>query len=331
MQAVIWTRYGPPEVLQLQEVEKPTPKDNEVLIRVRATTVTAGDCEARSLKFPFWLALPMRFYVGLGKPTRMTVLGQELSGEIEAVGKDVQRFKVGDAVFGTTGFRFGGYAEYACLPAESDDGVLALKPANLSFDEAAAAPTGGLEALHFLRRAPIQPGEKLLINGAGGSIGTAGLQIARLEGAEITAVDSGEKLDMLRSLGADHVIDYTREDFSQSGEKYDVIFDVVGKGDSFARSMRALKPDGRYLMANPRLPAILHGLWISATSRKQIIGSFAGRDLADLRRLKDMIEAGQIQIIIDRRYPLAEAAEAHRYVETGRKKGNVVITVAQDS
>ena len=328
MKAVVWTRYGPPEALQLQEVVQPAPRDNEVLVRVHAATVTAGDCEARALKFPLFLAVPMRLYVGIRKPSRIRILGQELSGVVEAVGQDVTRFKPGDAVFGTTGFRFSAYAEYACLPAESDAGVLGPKPDNLSFEEAAAVPTGGLEALHFLRMGNIQPGQTLLINGAGGSIGTAGVQLAKHYGAEVTAVDSGPKLDMLRELGADHVIDYTQEDFADSGIQYDVIFDVIGKR-SFARSVRSLKPDGAYLLANPSFSAMFRGAWISRTSGKRVLLKAANRELDDLMTLRQMAEDGTLKIVIDRTYPLAQTAEAHRYVETGQKAGNVVIVVAE--
>jgi NADPH:quinone reductase-like Zn-dependent oxidoreductase len=326
MKAIVWTKYGPPDVLQLQEVAKPVPKDNEVLIRIMATTVTAGDCEARGLKFPLWLALPMRLYVGFRKPTRVTILGQELAGEIEAVGKDVTRFKVGDQVFAGTGLSMGGYAEYICLPEESADGVLAKKPENLSFEEAAAVPTGGFEALHFLREAHIQRGETVLINGAGGSIGTFGVQLAKYYGAEVTAVDRPEKLDMLRAIGADHVLDYTQEDFTTSGMTYDVIFDVVGKSP-YSGSIRSLKPNGRYLVANPRPALMIRGSFTAMTSAKKVFFRPAGRERADLIFLKELIEAGKIKPVIDRRYPLAQMAEAHRYVESGQKKGSVVITV----
>ena len=327
MKAIVWTKYGPPDGLQLKEVEKPVPKDNEILIKVYATTVTAGDCEARGLKFPFWLSFPMRLYIGFSKPKRRMILGQELAGEIESVGKNVKRFKAGDQVFGTTGFRFGSYAEYNCLPAESEDGALASKPSNMSYEEAATVPTGGLEALHFLRKGNIQGGEKVLVNGAGGSIGTFAVQLAKYFGAEVTGVDSTGKLDMLRSIGADHVLDYTRDDFNDGGEIYDAILDVVGKG-SFSRNIRSLKQNGRYLLANPQLSSMLQSPWISRRSGKNVIFEMANRKVEDLLFLKELIEAGKIKSVIDRIYPLEQTAEAHRYVESGQKKGNVVITVA---
>src|SRR6266849_2803531 len=235
MKAMVWTKFGPPDVLQLQEVAKPAPKDKEVLIRIYATTVTAADCELRGLKVPLAFRLPLRIYVGLIRPGPI-ILGQELAGAIEAVGKDVKRFRKGDHVFGWSGLGLGAYAEYKCLP---EDGVLAIKPANITYEEAAALPLGGLEAVYFLRRGNIQPGQKVLIHGAGGSIGTFAIQLAKYFGADVTAVDSTAKLDMLRSIGADQVIDYTQEDFTKNGETYDVIFDVVGKS-SFSRSVRLL-------------------------------------------------------------------------------------------
>jgi NADPH:quinone reductase-like Zn-dependent oxidoreductase len=325
MKAVVWTQYGPPDVLQLQEVEKPAPKQNEVLVKVYASTVTAGDCEMRSLKFPILLRLPIRMYIGLGKPRRMTILGQELAGEIESLGKDVKRFKKGDQVFAATDFSFGAYAEYNCLPEEGE-GVLAIKPANMTYEEAAAVPVGGLNALHFLRKGNIQSGQKVLINGAGGSIGTVAVQLAKFFGAEVTGVDSTRKLDMLRSIGADHVIDYTQEDFTKSGETYDVIFDVVGKG-SFSGCIRSLNKNGIYLMGNPALSRSVRGRLTSMTSGKKVIGGTASYKTEDLIILKELIEAGRIKSIIDRRYPLEQTAEAHRYVETGQKTGNVVVTV----
>lgn len=326
MKAIVWTAYGAPDVLQLQEIVKPTPKDNEVLIRIRASTVTAGDVEMRKLSFPLWLALPLRLYAGIRRPHRITSLGQELAGEVEAVGKSVTKFSPGDAVFGSTGFGFGGYAEYICLPENRDDAVLELKPENMSFEEAAAVPTGGLEALHFLRKATIQPGQTVLINGAGGTIGTFGVQLAKHYGAEVTGVDKPEKFEMLRGLGADHCIDYTREDFSQRAEKYDVILDVIGKG-TFGRCMRALKPDGCYLVANSRLSQFFRSLLIRLSSNKRIVFATTTQSSGDLLLLRELIEAGDIKTVIDRTFSLEQAADAHRYVETGGKVGNVIISV----
>jgi NADPH:quinone reductase-like Zn-dependent oxidoreductase len=326
MKAIVWTKYGSPDGLQLQEVDKPTPKDNEVLIRIYATTVSTADCELRSFKAfnVFWL--PLRIYLGLVRPTRITILGQELAGEIEAVGKDVARFKTGDQVFAWTGFRLGANAEYTCLP---ENGVLSTKPSNITFEEAATLPIGGLEAVHFLRKKVIQNGQKVLINGAGGSIGTFSIQLAKYFGADVTGVDSAEKLDMLRSIGADQVIDYTQKDFSRSGEMYDIIFDVVGKS-SFSRSVRSLKKNGRYLLGNPGLLQRFQARWISMTSDKKVIpysSRTASEIIEDLNFLKELIEAGNIKPVIDRCYPLELTAEAHRYVDTGSKKGNVVITL----
>jgi NADPH:quinone reductase-like Zn-dependent oxidoreductase len=327
MKAIVWTKYGSPDGLQLREVAKPIPKDNEVLIRIHATTASTPDCELRSLKAfnLFWL--PLRLYIGLVRPTRITILGQELAGEIEAVGKNVVRFKVGDPVFAWTGFRLGANAEYICLP---ENGVLVTKPANITFEEAATLPIGGLEAVHFLRKNVIQRGQKMLIVGAGGSIGTFAVQLAKYFGADVTGVDSTEKLDMLRSIGADQVIDYTQQDFTKSGEMYDVIFDVAGKS-SFSRSVRAITTNGRYLLGNPGLLQRIGARWISMSSDKKVI-LYASRTTSeiidDLNFLKELIEAGKIKPVIDRRYPLELTAEAHRYVDTGAKKGNVVITLA---
>jgi len=332
VKAIVWTQYGPPDVLQLKEVEKPTPKDNEVLIRIYATTVTAGDCELRSLRLPFYLGLPLRAYVGIIRPRRVPILGTELAGEIEAVGKDVGSFNEGDQVFGSAGFGMGANAEYICLPEEPGEmgGGVAIKPANMTYEEAATVPFGGRDALHFLRKGDIQSGQKVLINGAGGSIGTFAVQLAKYFGAEVTAVDSAAKLDMLRSIGADEVIDYTQEDFTRSGETYDVIFDVVGKS-SFSRSLGSLRENGSYLLANPRLSHMFRGLWTSRRSSKKVVFETASPTIAGLIFLKGLIEAGKIKTVIDRRYPLEQTAEAHRYVEKGGKKGNVVITVGHNS
>ncbi len=324
MKAIIWTAYGPPDVLQLQEVAKPTPKDTEVLIKVHAATVTAGDCELRSLKLPILYKLPLRLYMGVRKPNGK-ILGQELAGEIEAVGSAVTRFKPGDQVFAVTMLRFGAYAEYVCLP---ESYPIMAKPTNMSYAEAATIPTGGINALHFLRKAHLQAGERLLINGAGGSIGTYAVQVAKGWGAEVTCVDSAAKLAMLRALGADCVIDYTQTDFTQSGETYDVIIDVVGKS-SFARSVRALKQKGRYVLGNPSLAGMARGLWTTTTTDKQVIFETANANTEDLRFLKELAEAGKLKAVIDQCYRLEQTADAHRYVDQGHKKGNVVITIGE--
>ncbi len=331
MKAMVWTEYGPPEVLQLKEVETPTPRDKEVLVRIYATTVTAGDCEQRSLTLPILHRLLMRAYVGLKRPKRITILGMDVAGEIEAVGKDVKLLQAGDQVFAATGFvGMGANAEYICLPEEPEKGALALKPANMTYEEAAAVPVGGLEALHFLRQGHIQIGQKVLINGAGGTIGTFAVQLAKYFGAEVTGVDSTSKLDMLRSIGADQVIDYTQEDFTKSGKIYDFILDVVGKS-SYSGSIRSLKQNGRYLIANPGPSQMVRGRWTSMANSKKVLFGAASPKTEDLMFLKELIEAGKMRSVIDRRYPLEHIAEAHRYVETGHKKGNVVITVQQNN
>lgn len=327
MKAVVLTKFGSPDVLQLQEIAKPVPKDNEVLIRICATTVTAADSELRSLRFPFAFRLAMRLYVGFVL-TKPVIQGQELAGEIEAVGKNVTRFRQGDQVFGWTGLRLGAYAEYTCLP---EDGVLAIKPSAITHEQAAPLPVGGLDAVFLIKKARIQGGEKVLINGAGGSIGAFAVQLAKYYGAEVTGVDSAEKLDMLRSIGADNVIDYTREDFTRSGKTYDVIFDVIGKS-SFSRSIRSLAPNGRYLLANSPLSHRLRGRWMSGRSGKKVLfwaSRSASEYAEDFKFLTELIAAGKIRPVIDKRYPLEQAAEAHRYVDSGHKKGNVVITVSQ--
>ena len=322
MKAIVFTKYGPPDVLQFKEIPKPAPRNSEVLIKIHAATVATADCEVRSFTFPLWLWLPVRIMIGVFKP-RIQILGQELAGEIEAVGKDVRGFKRGDQVFAAIN-GFGAHAEYICLPGSS---AIAPKPANMSYEEAACVTAFALNALHFIRKADIEDGQKVLINGAGGSIGTIAVQLAKRLGAEVTAVDSADKLDMLRSIGADHVMDYAQEDFTENGETYDVILDVIGKS-SFSSSIRSLKQSGRYVLANPRtLSSILRGLWTSWTSSRKVLFEFASCKAEDLIFLKDLIEAGKLKPVIDRRYKLEQAAEAHRYVEQGLKKGNVVITI----
>jgi NADPH:quinone reductase-like Zn-dependent oxidoreductase len=322
MKAAICTKYGSPDVLRLEVVETPTPRDNEILVKIHAATATAADCELRRFQLPLRLWLPARLYLGVFRP-RKKILGQELAGDVESVGKGVTRFKKGDAIFAYTGLRLGAHAEYACLP---EDGVLALKPSNMSYEEAAAVPLGGLHALKFLRVARIQRGQSALISGACGTIGTFAVQLAKSYGAEVTAVDSAEKLEVLRSIGADHVIDYTKEDFARSGAAYDVVSDVVGKS-SFTGSLKVLKEGGCFLMANPRLSQILRGRWTSKFGSKKVVSRVAPETADDLVFLRGLIEAGTIRSVIDRRYPLERIAEAHAYVESGHKKGHVVIII----
>ena len=328
MKAVVWTKYGPPEVLELREVETPSPADDEVRIRIHATTVTAGDSEVRAMRFPFYLSLPMRIWRGFLKPRPGSILGTELAGEIESVGNAVKNFKVGDKVFGSAGVNFGTNAQYICLPEDPDDmeGGFTHMPANMTLNEAATVPFGGRDALHFLRKADLRTGAKILINGAGGSIGTFAVQLAKLQGAEVTAVDSGAKLEMLQSIGADHVIDYNRENFTQNGVIYDVIFDVVGTL-SFSETSGSITPNGTYLLANPIRGQILAGPWTRMTGTRQVIMETASGSIEDLIYLRDLIEAGKLTTVIDRTFPLEQIVEAHRYVDRGGKLGNLVITI----
>jgi len=323
MKAIVCTKYGSPDVLQLKEVEKPTPKDNEVLIRIYATTVTAGDCELRGLKFSFLLRILMRMGFGFRRP-RKNILGMELAGEIESVGKDVKLFRKGDQVFASTGFRFGAYAEYVCLPSTY---VMAIKPANMTYEEAAAVITGGINALYFLRKGDIQSGQKVLIRGASGTIGTFAIQLAKYYRAEVTGVGNPKSLDVMKSLGADKVIDYTKEDFTRSGETYDVIFDVIGKS-SFSGFIRSLKENGIYLLANTGRAKVRK---LMTSGQKVITGKGLIYKTEDLIFLRELIEAGKLKSAIDRRYPLEQMSEAHRYVEKGQKTGNVVITVEHNN
>ena len=325
MKAIVYTQYGSPDVLRLAEVAKPTPKDNEVLVKVHASSVTSGDCNLRGFTFvPRGFGLISRLMLGYRRPKK-AILGVEVAGEIEAAGKDVISFKQGDPVFGIDGTGLGAYAEYKCMPGT---GGLALKPANLTYEEAAAIPNGALTALTFLKKlANVQPGQKILIVGAAGSVGSAAVQIAKYLGAEVTGVCSTANVTLVKSLGADQVIDYTQEDFSKSGQTYDIIFDTVGK-TSFSQCKNALKPAGRYLASAGGLLEFGQMLWTSIIGGKKVLAGMSSERKEDLAFIKELAEAGKIKPVIDRCYPLEQMAEAHRYVDQGHKKGNVVITVA---
>jgi NADPH:quinone reductase-like Zn-dependent oxidoreductase len=323
MKAILCTAYGTPDVLKLVEIEKPTPKASQVLIKVYASTVTFGDCEIRNLTLPAWTRLPVRLIMGYRKPKHL-IPGMEVAGVVEAVGKKVSSFKPGDAVFGSTGMTMGGNAEYVC---RSGMWGLARKPANASFADVATIPVGGINALHFLRMAKIQPGQKVLVIGAGGSIGTYGVLLAKYYGAEVTAIDHTDKLSMLRALGADHVIDYTKEDFSKNGLKYDVIFDIIYKS-SFSACIDSLTEKGYYLMANTGPARMLKAFWIEWTTKKKVKFALAAETEPDLSHLASLIAEKKIKPVMDRTYPLEETREAHRYVEQSLKKGNVIISVA---
>lgn len=323
MRAITYSRYGSADVLGLRDVAKPMAKDGEILIRVMAAEATKSDCEMRSFRFAVkWFWLPLRIAFGIRRPRRQ-ILGGYFSGVVEALGANVSNYAIGDAVFGTTGLRLGAYGEYVAVPATA---TIRAKPSNMSFAEAAAVPLGGLNALHFMRLARIQPGERVLIIGAGGSIGLHAVQIARAMGAEVTAVDSSIKLDLLRRMGAAHVIDYAREDFADSGRTFDVIFDMVPR-TSFTDCMRVLAADGRYLSGNPRLSIMLRSIWTMRVTDRSASFAFAGETPSELDALKAMIEDGRIQSIVDRVYPMERAADAHRLVETEQRLGAVVIAI----
>ncbi|HUB83487.1 MAG TPA: NAD(P)-dependent alcohol dehydrogenase [Bryobacteraceae bacterium] len=323
MKAAVYDRYGPPEVVRIEDVEKPVPQDREVLVRVRATTVCAADWRLRRAK-PFFI----RLMTGLAKP-KTRILGMEFAGTVEAVGKAVARFRVGEDVFGGTGFRFGSHAEYVCVP---EDGRLAAKPANMTFEEAAAVLFGGFTALHFLRKARIAAGQEVLVYGASGSVGVFAVQLAKYFGARVTAVCSTVNLEMVKSLGADAVVDYTREDFSKAGRVYDLVFDTVG-ASGFARTLRCLKRGGPYVRAGATggglgmIGGMLRGMWVSLRGAAKVIGGVADGSLEDQLFLKGLIEEGNLRTVIDRCYPLARIAEGHRLAEGGHKKGHVVVVM----
>ncbi|MEZ4699727.1 MAG: NAD(P)-dependent alcohol dehydrogenase [Rhodothermales bacterium] len=324
MKAIVYSAYGSPDVLRIQDVPTPTPADNEVLVRIHATTVTAGDRRARSLDLPAGFGLVGRLIFGVTKP-RQSILGTELSGVVEAVGERVTRFKPGDAVFAFSGAGMGAYAEYRTL---AEDGPIAPKPANLSFDEAAALSFGGATMLHFYKKAVLKAGDRVLVVGASGGVGTAAVQLAKHAGAHVTGVTSGRNADLVRSLGADEVIDYTKEDFSKNGKTYDVIVDTVGTAP-YPVSKGSLAPGGRLLLIMSELPGMLSAPWYSMTTDKTVIAGPAAEKPEYIAQLAELAEAGAYRAVIDRTYSMEDAAEAHRYVDTGRKRGSVVIEIAQ--
>jgi NADPH:quinone reductase-like Zn-dependent oxidoreductase len=325
MRAAVYTRYGPPDVLEITDVETPVPRDNEILVRVHATTVCAADWRMRKAD-----PAAIRLMTGLSRP-KNRILGVEFAGTVAATGKAVTRFRVGDAIFGSAGLGSGTHAEYVCLP---EDSRVAIKPVNMTFEEAAAVAFGGFSALHFLRRANLQPGERVLVYGASGSVGVFAVQLAKYFGANVTAVCSTGNLDLAKSLGADAVIDYTKEDFSKSGRVYDAVVDTVGKS-GISRTLKSLKRGGRYVLVAASggswsiLGSMIRRMWISITGDVKMIGGVARGTNDDLLFLKELIEAGKLHTVIDRRYPLQEIAAAHRHAETGHKKGHVVVVVYQ--
>ena len=317
VKAIVYTQYGPPEVLQLKEVEKPLPKDNEILLSIKATAVNSGDWRLRKAD-PF----AVRLFLGLMKP-KINILGSVFSGVVEHVGKDVKLFRIGDQVFGHTDMRFGAYAEYKCLP---ENGTLALKPDSLTHTEAAVIPFGGTTALHFIKKAAIKPGQKVLINGASGAVGSTAVQLAKYFGANVTGVCSTANIDLVKSLGADKVIDYTKEDFAQNGVMYDIIFDTVNK-ISFSRSLKSLNKNGLLILSAAGMSKMFQGFWTSMTSSKKVMTGVISHSAEDIIFLKELIETNKLKPVIDKIYPLEQIAEAHAYVEKGHKKGNVAITL----
>ncbi len=330
MRRVAWTRYGPPEVLELTEVEKPRPTDDEILIRIHATTVTAGDCEQRELRLPFLFKFVMRAYIGIRRPSRITTLGMELAGEVEEVGASVTSFKKGDQVYAATGLtHMGTYADYICLPGNSDDVVIAKKPASISFAEAAPVPVGGMDALYYLRQGEVKEGDRIIINGAGGTIGCYAVQLAKHFGAHVTAIDSSDKLELLRSIGADVALDYSKEDFTKRDESYHFILDLPSKAP-FSAAIQTLAPAGTYIFTSGSLTTSLRGRWVSLRSDKRVLGGATWPKKEDLEYLGDLLEAGSIKTVVDRVYPLEDVIEAQRHVESGAKKGNVVLSLVDE-
>ena len=322
MKAIVFSEYGSSDVLRIEEVKRPEPKDDEVLIKVHSTEVTKADCEMRSFNFAVkWFWLPLRLIFGVFKPKKQ-ILGGYFSGEIEEIGTNVSNFKIGDQVFGSARMRLGAYGEYMCLPA---DYTIVKKPTNISYEEAAAVPLGGLNALHFMRKANIRDGDEVLINGAGGSIGTFAVQIAKSMGAEVTAVDSSIKEKMLREIGVDYFVDYAKENIANQGRKYDVIFNMVANS-CYSDLVKLLKPNGRYLMGNPKLTDILRSVFTTKSSDKLAIFAFAGEKVEELTTLKDLIEEGKIKSTVDKVYSVNQISEAHQRVETENRIGIVVLS-----
>jgi len=335
MKAIVSTEYGSPDVLKIKDVAKPTPKDNEILVKVYATSVNYGDLLARNFKavtprtfnMPFFFWLPAKIAFGLSKP-KITILGSELAGEVEAVGKDVTKFKAGDQIFAYLGMNMGANAEYVCLP---ETGTVALKPVNLSYEEAVTLPYGAIMATSLLEKANVQRGQKVLINGASGGIGSMAVQLAKHFGAEVTGVCGTPRLELVKSLGADKVIDYTKEDFTQNGETYDLIFDILGRS-SFSKLKRSLTPNGIYLLASFKVKALLQMQWTSLTGSKQkVICAFAHETSESLDFVKKLVEEGKIKAIVDKSFQMEQAAEAHRYMEQGHKQGSVVISLEHNN
>ena len=331
MKAITYTEYGSPDVLQLQEIAKPEPKDTEILIRIRATRVNYGDMLARKFgsvttkefNMPGVLLPLARLEFGIRKPKKY-ILGSEFSGVIEAVGREVKRLKIGDEVFGYRGSSFGAYAEYLCM---SESELVTHKPANMSFEEATLIPYGALTALSHLKTMNIQPGQKVLVNGASGGIGSAGVQLAKYFGAEVIGVCGTNKLAFVQALGADKVIDYTKEDFTQNGEKYDLIYDILGRS-SFDKSQSSLTPNGIHLYASFKMKQVIQMMQTSKSTGRKVICTFSSENLDDLNFIKELVEDGKFKTVIDKRFPLEETAEAHRYYESGKNTGNVVISVS---
>lgn len=317
MKAIIYTQYGPPEVLQLKEVEKPSPKDNEILLRIKATAVNSGDVRLRKAD-PF----AVRFIFGLLKP-KINILGSVFSGEVESVGNQVKLFKAGDQVYGHIDMRFGAYAEYLCLP---EDGSTAMKPGNILHQEAAVIPFGGVTALHFIKKAAIKPGQKVLIYGASGAVGSSAIQLAKYFGANVTGVCSTANIDLVKSLGADNAVDYTKADFTKNSETYDIIFDTVNKLP-FSHAIKSLNKNGILILSSAGMSEMLQGYWTSMTSGRKVITGVIGHSAEDITFLKELIESGKLKPVIDKTYSLEQMAEAHAYVEKGHKKGNVAINL----